>query len=79
MMLGMVELGEDMFLKFVCVGVFEYCGNLYEVVKSLCYVMVMGLLQEGCVQCVCGCKVVVQFGLVKQIWMCMKEWFIGNF
>ena len=47
---GMVELGEDIFLKPVRVGVPEYRGNLHEVVKSPRYSTVMGLLQEGCVQ-----------------------------
>ncbi|AJW44339.1 MULTISPECIES: cell division protein FtsA [Ralstonia] len=79
MMPGMVELGEDMFLKPVRVGVPEYRGNLHEVVKSPRYATVMGLLQEGRVQRMRGRKVVVQSGSVKQIWTRMKEWFIGNF
>ena len=79
MMPGMVELGEDMFLKPVRVGVPEYRGNLHEVVKSPRYATVMGLLQEGRVQRVRGRKVVVQSGSAKQIWTRMKEWFIGNF
>ncbi|WP_296227657.1 cell division protein FtsA [Ralstonia sp. UBA689] len=79
MMPGMVELGEDMFLKPVRVGVPEYRGNLHEVVKSPRYATVMGLLQEGRVQRVRGRKVVVQSGSARQIWTRMKEWFIGNF
>jgi cell division protein FtsA len=79
MMPGMVELGEDMFLKPVRVGVPEYRGNLHEVVKSPRYATVMGLLQEGRVQRMRGRKVVVQSGSVKQVWTRMKEWFIGNF
>jgi len=79
MMPGMVELGEDMFLKPVRVGVPEYRGNLHEVVKSPRYATVMGLLQEGRVQRVRGRKGVVQSGSAKQIWTRMKEWFIGNF
>ncbi len=79
MMPGMVELGEDMFLKPVRVGVPEYRGNLHEVVKSPRYATVMGLLQEGRVQRMRGRKVVVQSGSAKQIWTRMKEWFIGNF
>ena len=79
MMPGMVELGEDMFLKPVRVGVPEYRGNLHEVVKSPRYATLMGLLQEGRVQRMRGRKVVVQSGSAKQIWTRMKEWFIGNF
>jgi len=79
MMPGMVELGEDMFLKPVRVGVPEYRGNLHEVVKSPRYATVMGLLQEGRVQRMRGRKVVVQSGSAKQVWTRMKEWFIGNF
>ncbi|XHO05990.1 Cell division protein FtsA [Ralstonia syzygii] len=79
MMPGMVELGEDIFLKPVRVGVPEYRGNLHEVVKSPRYSTVMGLLQEGRVQRMRGRKVAVQSGSAKQIWTRMKEWFIGNF
>ncbi|MGY8525803.1 cell division protein FtsA [Paracidovorax citrulli] len=79
MMPGMVELGEDIFLKPVRVGVPEYRGNLHEVVKSPRYSTVMGLLLEGRVQRMRGRKVAVQSGSVKQIWTRMKEWFVGNF
>ncbi|AEG67970.1 MULTISPECIES: cell division protein FtsA [Ralstonia solanacearum species complex] len=79
MMPGMVELGEDIFLKPVRVGVPEYRGNLHEVVKSPRYATVMGLLQEGRVQRMRGRKVAVQSGSAKQVWTRMKEWFIGNF
>ncbi|MCA7083902.1 cell division protein FtsA [Cupriavidus sp. DB3] len=79
MMPGMVELGEDIFLKPVRVGVPEYRDNLHEVVKSPRYSTVMGLLLEGRVQRMRGRKVAVQSGSVKQIWTRMKEWFVGNF
>ncbi|MDR3379143.1 cell division protein FtsA [Cupriavidus basilensis] len=79
MMPGMVELGEDIFLKPVRVGVPEYRGNLHEVVKSPRYSTVMGLLLEGRVQRMRGRKVAVQSGSVKQVWTRMKEWFVGNF
>ncbi|MGH8789012.1 MAG: cell division protein FtsA [Cupriavidus necator] len=79
MMPGMVELGEDIFLKPVRVGVPEYRGNLHEVVKSPRYATVMGLLLEGRVQRMRGRKVAVQSGSVKQVWSRMKEWFVGNF
>lgn len=72
MMPGMVELGEDIFLKPVRVGVPEYRGNLHEVVKSPRYATVMGLLLEGRVQRMRGRKVAVQSGSVKQVWGRMK-------
>ncbi|WP_454765037.1 cell division protein FtsA [Cupriavidus campinensis] len=79
MMPGMVELGEDIFLKPVRVGVPEYRGNLHEVVKSPRYSTVMGLLLEGRVQRMRGRRVAVQSGSVKHVWTRMKEWFVGNF
>ncbi|WP_420996486.1 MULTISPECIES: cell division protein FtsA [Cupriavidus] len=79
MMPGMVELGEDIFLKPVRVGVPEYRGNLHEVVKSPRYSTVMGLLLEGRVQRMRGRRVAVQSGSVKHVWGRMKEWFVGNF
>ena len=79
MMPGMVELGEDIFLKPVRIGVPEYRGNLHEVVKSPRYATVMGLLQEGRVQRLRGRKVAVQSGSFKQVWQRMKDWFLGNF
>ncbi|TMS58038.1 cell division protein FtsA [Imbroritus primus] len=79
MMPGMVELGEDIFLKPVRIGVPEYRGNLHEVVKSPRYATVMGLLQEGRVQRMRGRKVAVQSGSFKQVWQRMRDWFLGNF
>jgi cell division protein FtsA len=76
---GMVELGEDIFLKPVRVGVPEYSGGLADVVKSPRYATVMGLLNEAKAQRLRGRKVAAQTGNLKQTLQRMKEWFLGNF
>lgn len=47
MMPGMVELGEDIFLKPVRIGAPEYAGGLADVVRNPRYSTAMGLLVEG--------------------------------
>ncbi|MCY0388942.1 cell division protein FtsA [Robbsia sp. Bb-Pol-6] len=79
MMPGMVELGEDIFLKPVRVGVPEYSGGLADVVRNPRYATAMGLLREAHAQRSRGRKVAVQSGSAGQIWTRMKEWFVGNF
>ena len=79
LMEGMVELGEDIFLKPVRVGVPDYVGNLSDVVKSPRFSTVMGLLQEARVQRLRGRRVATQRGGFRDIRARMKEWFVGNF
>jgi cell division protein FtsA len=80
MMPGMVELGEDIFLKPVRVGVPDYTGGLADVVRNPRYSTAMGLLKEAHAQRSRGRKVnSVQSGSAGQIWTRMKEWFVGNF
>lgn len=79
MMPGMVELGEDIFLKPVRIGVPEYAGGLADVVRNLRYSTAMGLLAEGRSQRMRGRKVVVQNGSMGQVFSRMKDWFLGNF
>ncbi|WP_058035577.1 cell division protein FtsA, partial [Burkholderia pseudomallei] len=50
MMPGMVELGEDIFLKPVRIGAPEYAGGLSDVVRNPRYSTAMGLLVEGSAQ-----------------------------
>src|ERR1700709_2514892 len=76
---GMVELGEDIFLKPVRIGVPEYTGGLADVVRNPRYSTAMGLLLEGRAQRMRGRKVAVQSGSANQVWGRMKEWFLGNF
>ncbi len=53
----MVELGEDIFLKPVRLGVPDYDGNLSDVVRSPRFATSMGLLQEARVQRLRGRRV----------------------
>src|SRR6478609_566738 len=79
MMPGMVELGEDIFLKPVRIGVPEYAGGLADVVRNPRYSTAMGLLAEGRSQRMRGRKVAVQNGSMGQVFTRMKDWFLGNF
>lgn len=79
MMPGMVELGEDIFLKPVRIGAPEYAGGLSDVVRNSRYSTAMGLLVEGSAQRMRGRKVAVQSGSAGQIFSRMKEWFLSNF
>jgi cell division protein FtsA len=79
MMPGMVELGEDIFLKPVRIGVPEYAGGLADVVRNPRYSTAMGLLVEGRSQRMRGRKVAVQSGSMGQVLTRMKDWFLGNF
>jgi len=74
---GMVELGEDIFLKPVRVGLPDYSGALSDVVRSPRYATVMGLLGEAKLQADRGRVVRAQTGGFKQTFARMKEWFIG--
>lgn len=79
MMPGMVELGEDIFLKQVRVGNPEYSGSLADVVRSPRYATVIGLLAEARAQRLRGRRVSQQNGSFKKTWQRMREWFLGNF
>lgn len=79
MMPGMVELGEDIFLKPVRIGAPEYAGGLSDVVRNPRYSTAMGLLVEGSAQRMRGRKVAVQPGNAGQVFSRMKEWFLSNF
>ncbi len=77
---GMAELGEDIFLKPVRIGVPEYEGGLSRTwCRNPRYSTAMGLLLEGRSQRMRGRKVAVQSGSANQVWTRMKEWFLGNF
>ena len=76
---GMVELGEDIFLKPVRLGVPDYLGNLSDVVRSPRFSTAMGLLQEARVQRLRGRRVAQTRGGFKEIFQRMREWFVGNF
>jgi cell division protein FtsA len=72
---GMVELGEDIFLKPVRLGIPDYVGNLSDVVRSPRFSTAMGLLQEARVQRLRGRRVAASRGGIKDIFQRMREWF----
>ena len=66
MMQGMVELGEEIFLKPVRLGVPEYAGGLADVVRNPRYSTALGLLLEGARSSTCAATTSrVQDGSVK--------------
>ena len=79
MLRGMAELGEDIFLKPVRIGVPGYSGGLADVVRTPRYATVLGLLEEARVQRQRGRKVAEQSGSFKETLRRMKDWFLGNF
>ena len=76
---GLAELGEDIFLKPVRIGLPEYTGGLADVVRTPRYATVLGLLEEARMQRLRGRKVAEQSGSFKETLRRMKEWFLGNF
>jgi cell division protein FtsA len=76
---GMVELGEDIFLKPVRRGNPTYGGALHDMVANPRSATVMGLLEEARTSRLRGHKVAAQAGSVKNIVGRAKDWFLGNF
>lgn len=79
LMPGIAELGEDVFLKPVRIGVPEYAGGLSDVVRSPRFSTVVGLLNEARVQSLRGQRVAAQSGNFKDTLQRMKDWFFGSF
>jgi cell division protein FtsA len=79
LMPGMAELGEDIFLKPVRVGVPEYSGGLADVVRTPRFATAIGLLEEARTQRLRGRKVAEQSGSFKETLRRMREWFLGSF
>jgi cell division protein FtsA len=77
-MLGMVELGEEIFHMPVRLGVPRYQGGLAHVVRNPRYATVVGLLLEGVTQTQRGI-VSRQGSSFKQVMGRMREWFQKNF
>ena len=76
---GMVELGEDIFLKPVRKGVPNYSGPLYDMVANPRSATVMGLLEEARLARARGHKTTAQNGSVKSMFSRAKDWIVGNF
>jgi cell division protein FtsA len=76
---GMVELGEDIFLKPVRKGLPTYHGALHDMVANPRSATVMGLLEEARLARARGIKAAAQAGSVKTMFGRARDWFLGNF
>lgn len=76
---GMVELGEDIFLKPVRRGVPRYTGALADMVAQPRAATVMGLLEEARLARVRGNKVAQGHGSMKTAFGRIKDFIVGNF
>jgi cell division protein FtsA len=76
---GMVELGEDIFLKPVRKGNPTYNGALYDMVANPRSATVMGLLEEARLARSRGQKVAQKAGSMKTMVGRAKDWFLGTF
>jgi len=76
---GMVELGEDIFLKPVRRGVPKYRGALADMVSQARAATVMGLLEEARLARVRGLKVAQKNGSMKTAFGRFRDFIVGNF
>ncbi|WP_294770736.1 cell division protein FtsA [uncultured Rhodoferax sp.] len=76
---GMVELGEDIFLKPVRRGIPKYNSALADMVAQPRAATVMGLLEEARLARMRGYKVAQKAGTMKSAFSSVKDWFVGNF
>ncbi len=76
---GMVELGEDIFLKPVRRGIPKYSSALADMVSQPRAATVMGLLEEARMARVRGIKVAHKSGPVQSVFGRFKDFIVGNF
>jgi cell division protein FtsA len=76
---GMIELGEDIFLKPVRRGVPKYTGALSDMVSQARAATVMGLLEEARLARLRGFKVAQKNGSMKTAFGRFKDFIVGNF
>jgi cell division protein FtsA len=76
---GMVELGEDIFLKPVRRGIPKYASSLSDMVAQPRAATVMGLLEEARLARLRGFKVAQKNGSMKTAFGQMRDWFVGAF
>ena len=76
---GMIELGEDIFLKPVRRGVPSYASALSDMVAQTRAATVMGLLEEARLARVRGHKVSQKAGAMQGALERVKNWFVGTF
>lgn len=78
-MAGMIELGEDIFLKPVRRGIPQYNSSLSDMVAQSRAATVMGLLEEARMARLRGFKVAQKSGSVKTAFGRFKDFVVGNF
>ncbi len=76
---GMVELGEDIFLKPVRRGIPKYAGSLADMVAQPRAATVMGLLEEARLARLRGFKVTQKKSSVNNAFGRFKDFIVGNF
>ena len=76
---GIVELGEDIFLKPVRRGIPHYNSALADMVAQPRAATVMGLLEEARIARMRGMKVQQKSSTMKGALDRVKDWFVGNF
>ena len=76
---GMVELGEDIFLKPVRRGLPQYRGSLADLIAQPRASTAMGLLEEARTARIRGIKVAQKNGSVKSAFSQLKDFFAGTF
>ena len=79
LMPGMVELGEDIFLKPVRRGVPQYATALSDMVAQPRAATVMGFLEEARIARLRGIKVAQKGGSVKSAFAQIRDFFAGTF
>ena len=79
LMPGMVELGEDIFLKPVRLGLPQYSGPLSDMVRSPRNSTAMGLLVEAQTQRQRGARIAQKSGSARTLMARVRDWFAGNF
>lgn len=76
---GMLELGEDIFLKPVRRGYPTYSGPLADMIAQPYASTVMGMLEDARLERARGYKVAHKSGPVKNIFARMRDFFVSNF
>ena len=78
-MSGMIELGEDIFLKPVRRGVPTLASSLSDMVAQPRAATVMGLLEEARLARLRGHKVAQRASGMQSFWGRLRDWFTGVF
>ena len=79
LMPGMIELGEDIFLKPVRRGIPQYANALSDMVAQPRAATVMGFLEEARIARMRGIKVAQKGGSVKSAFAQIRDFFAGTF